>query len=78
MKVQKINNTNFGIRFKLSDITLNAISSSTKLSVDELHRLPMDEAIQLMKDRGAIKEPSKFKLWLSEKYKQFGERNGLL
>ncbi len=78
MKIQKIDNTNFGTLFKLSNATLNAISRTTKLSEDELHRLPMAEAIQLMKDRAVIKEPSKFKLWLAEKYKQFGERNGLL
>lgn len=78
MKIQRIDNTNFGMKFKLSDNTLNAISESTKLTVNELHRLPLDEAANLMKKRGSLKEPSKFKQWFSGKYKEFGEKYGLL
>ena len=87
MIIQKINNdAPFGMKdingkhfkFKLSEATLNAISKSTKLSIDELHNLPLDEAAKLMKERGSIKEPSKLKQWLAKKYKEFGERTGLL
>lgn len=66
------------MKFKLSDNTLNAISKSTKLTVDELHRLPLEEAAKLMKKRGSLKEPSKLKQWFSDKYKEFGEKTGLL
>ena len=81
MKIQNINNSNnsnFGTKFKLSNRTLELISKETKLSVDELSRLPMDEAEKLMKERGSIKEPSKLLCWLSAKYKNFGEKTGLL
>jgi hypothetical protein len=80
MKISSINdyNPNFKMKFKLSEETLSAISKSTKLSAEELHRLPLDEAAKLMKERGALKEPGKLKQWLSEKYRIFGEKTGLL
>ena len=81
MQVQAINentNQNFGIKFKLSSESIKAVESSTGLSYDEMTRLPLDEATELMKKRGKLKEPSKFWQWLSEKYKSFGERHGLL
>ena len=80
VKIQSINecNTNFKMNFKLSDETLKLISKSTRLSIDELHQLPMDEATRLMKERGAIKEPNKFKEWLSNMYIRFGEFTGLI
>ena len=78
MKINKINDINFGMRFKLSDETLRLISESTKLSVDELHNLPMAESERLMKERGSLKEPNKFKEWLISLYKSFGEKTGLL
>ena len=56
------NNTNFGMEFKLSEDTLKLISKSTKLSVDELHRLPIEQATRLMQERGSLKEPNKFKV----------------
>jgi hypothetical protein len=87
MLIQKINNDmSFGMKdingrnfkFKLSDATLNAISKSTGLTIDELHRLPLDEATKLMKERGTLKEPSKLWQWLSDTYRKFGEKTGLL
>ncbi len=72
------NNVNFGMKFKLSDETLNAISMSTKLSTDELKFLPLNESAKLMKERGSLKEPSKLKQWLSNQYIKFGERFGLV
>lgn len=81
MKIQNINNSNnskFGTKFRLSEKTLKCISESTKLSVDELHNLPLDEASKLMKERGALKEPSKLWTWMCKKYKNFGEQTGLL
>ena len=78
MRIQNINNTNFGMKYKLSNETLKQISTTTKLSVEELHSLPMDEAVKLMKERGSIKEPNKFKLWISDIYRKFGEKMGFL
>ena len=78
LNINSIDSTNFKMRFRLSDETLQAISTSTGLSVEELHRLPMDEATKLMKERGTLKEPSKIKQWLSDKYRIFGEKTGLL
>lgn len=82
MKIQGINNnnynTNFRMEFRLSGKTLNSISKITKLSVNELNELPISEAVRLMRERGAIKEPGKFKQWLSDIYRKFGEKTGLL
>ncbi len=73
------NNTSFGMmKFKLSEETLKLISESTKLTVEEMHRLPLSESTRLMKERGALKEPNKFKGWLSNVYTKFGEKTGLL
>ena len=80
MRVERIQNNNLNFcnnKFKLSEETLNSISRTTKLSREELS-LPFDEAEKLMKQRGAFKEPSKFNLWLMKKYKEFGERFGLI
>ena len=78
LPVTKTNDTNFQMKFKLSDETLKAISTSTRLSVEELHRLPMDEAAKLMRERGALKEQNKLFQWFADKYKAFGEKTGLL
>ncbi len=80
MKIQGINNnnTNFGMDFRLSGKTLDSISKITNLSVNELKELSISEATRLMKERGSIKEPSKFWQWLSDIYKKFGEKTGLL
>lgn len=82
MKIQSITNnninTNFGMKFKLSNDTLKFVSISTKLSVDELRNLSLDDAAILMKERGAIKQPNKLKQYLADKYKKFGEKTGLL
>ncbi len=87
MQVQSINsphNPNFGnnikknFTFKLSRETINAIESSTRLTYEEITHLSQDECLKLMKERGALKEPSKLKMWFAKKYKEFGERYGLL
>ena len=80
MRVTQINQNNksFGMKFKLSPATIKAVESSTGLTYDEMTRLPLDECSKLMKERGTLKEPSRFKQWLSAKYKEFGERFGLL
>jgi len=72
------NNTSFKMEYKLSDKILKTISKSTRLSVEELHRLPIDDAVKLMKERGVIKEPNRLKLWLADIYKKVGEKTGLL
>ena len=38
----------------------------------------MADVESLMIKRGAMKEPCKIKEWLSDKYKEFGEKLGLL
>ena len=81
MRVQSVNynyNQNFGSKFKLPKETIKAIESSTGLTYDEMTHLSFDESVKLMKERGKIKDPSWLKLWLSEKYKKFGEKFGLL
>ena len=78
LSINQTNNTNFKMNFHLSEGTLKAISASTRLTVEELHSLPLDEAAKLMKERGSLKEPSKLKQWFAAKYKEFGEKTGLL
>lgn len=78
MKIQSINNTSFGMTFKISGKTLDAISNSTGLSKDELFGLTLSDASKLMKERGLLKEPSKLRQWFSDMYKKFGEKMGLL
>ena len=71
-------NQNFGMKFKLSTNTIKAIESSTGLTYKEMTRLSINETTKLMKERGTLKEPSKIKLWIADKYKKFGEQLGLL
>ena len=81
MLVQSVNNKynqNFSMNYRLSKDSVKAIESATGLTYEEMTHLSFDECNRLMKERGKLKEPSKFKLWLSEKYKIFGERFGLL
>lgn len=66
------------MNYRLSKDAVKAIEKSTGLSYKEITQLPADECVRLMKERGKLKEPSKFKLWLAEKYKNFGEKLGLL
>ena len=72
------NNLKEPFTYRLSKETIKAIESSTGLTYEEMTRLPFDESIKLMKERGTLKEPSKIKLWISNKYKEIGERLGLL
>ena len=82
MQVEAIQNNqyrqNFGMRFKLSPMTIKAIEDSTALTYWEMTHLPVNETSKLMKERGTLKEPSKLKMWFAKKYKEFGERFGLL
>ena len=82
MKITPINTTKnnkpFGMKFKLAPKTIKAIEASTGLTYEEMTRLPLDESVRLMKERGTIKEPNKIFEWLSDKYKKFGEKTGLL
>ena len=78
MKVTSVNNQSFGMKFKLNEKTIKAVEHSTGLTYEEMTRLPLDESVKLMKERGKIKEPNKFFEWLSDKYKKFGEKTGLL
>lgn len=67
-----------GSKFHLSKETIKAAEKSTGLTYKEMTTLPFSETTKLMKERGNLKEPSKFKLWLSDIYKNFGEKCGLL
>ena len=85
MQIQPINSQSrqsFGhnehFTFKLSKETIKAFESSTGLTYEEMTRLPLNERAKLMKERGTLKEPNKIKLWISKKYKEIGERLGLL
>ena len=71
-------NNTFGNTFKLSKETIKTIETSTGLTYEEMTRLPFSETRKLMLERGTLKEPSKIKLWLADKYKKIGERLGLL
>ena len=44
----------------------------------ELRNLSIDETQKLMQERGAVKKPNKIKRWFADKYKQVGEKLGLL
>lgn len=68
----------FGINYKLSEKTIKQIEKSTGLSYKEMTTLTIDESRNLMKKRGTLKEPSKVKLWFASKYRQLGQRLGLL
>lgn len=81
MKVAAINNQyhqGFGNGYKLSKETVKAVENSTGLTYKEMTELPLDKCTRLMKERGKLKEPSKLKMWLSQKYKEIGEKYGLL
>ena len=81
MRVAQINaqkNQSFGFKFKLSPEAIKACEKSTGLTYEEMTRLPLDESVKLMKERGTLKEPNKIFLWMQEKYKSFGEKTGLL
>lgn len=83
MQVRGVSNqnnysTNFGTKFKLMDKTMCAIEKSTGLSRAELTGLSIDESRELMKKRGTLKEPSKIKTWIADKYRKIGESLGLL
>ena len=71
MKVQPMN-------FCLSKETIKHIEQKTRCSINELRTLSIDETQKLMQERGAIKKPNKIKVWFADKYKQFGEKLGLL
>ena len=66
------------IKYQLSEQTIKNIEKSTKCSINELRTLLFDETQKLMQKRGAIKKPNVIKNWFAEKYKQFGEKLGLL
>ena len=81
MHIQPINSQHhqsFGTKFKFSKETIKAFESSTGLTYEEMTGLPLKECAKLMKERGTLKEPCKIKLWIAKKYKEFGERLGLL
>ncbi len=83
MQVQKVSNQNnyspiFGMNFKLSKQTIEAAERSTKLTYDEMINLPLSECEKLMVERGTLKKPGKLKTWISKKYRELGEKFGLI
>ena len=71
MKVKPIN-------FQLSKETIKHLEKSTRCSIEELKNLTIDEAKGLMIKRGAMKKTNVIKEWFTDKYKQIGEKLGLL
>ena len=71
MKIQSLN-------FRLSQVTVKHIEKRTRCSIQEIRNNSMADVESLMIKRGAMKEPCKIKEWLSDKYKEFGEKLGLL
>ena len=71
MKIQSLN-------FRLSQVTVKHIEKSTRCSIEELRTCSIFETKELMIKRGAMKESCKIKEWFSDKYKEFGEKFGLL
>lgn len=83
MQIHSINarynkNLAFGINYKLSEKTIKQIEKSTGFSYKEMTTLTIEESRNLMKKRGTLKELSKVKQWCASKYRQFGQRLGLL
>lgn len=83
MQIQKIYNQNnyvpnFAMKFRLSEASIHTIEKTTKLSYAELTELSINESKKLMRERGTLKEPSKIKTWLADKYRKFGESIGFL
>lgn len=68
----------YPIGFKLSDQTIKHLEKNTKCSIEELRTLSLGETKNLMIKRGAVKKPSKIKQWFADKYKELGEKTGLL
>lgn len=84
MQVQRISNQNNyypsfdGMNFKLSKQMIAAVERTTKLTNDEMTNLSLTECEKLMAERGTLKKPNKLKAWISEKYRELGEKFGLL
>lgn len=78
MQIQPIQNQHFGNKYKLSETTIKMVEKSTGLTYKEMTTLTSDEAKNLMKQRGTIKEPNKIKQWFANQYKQLGEKLGFL
>lgn len=66
------------IKFQLANETIKHIEKSTKCSIEDLRTLSFDEAKKLMTERGAMKKPNVIKQWVANKYRQIGEKLGLL
>ena len=66
------------IKYQLSKETIKHLEKSTRCSIEELKNLPIDEAKELMIKRGAMKKTNVIKEWFANKYRQFGEKLGLL
>lgn len=81
MQIQPIStqyNQNFGNKYKLANETIKHLEKSTGLTYKEMTTLSTNEAKDLMKQRGKLKEPSKIKQWCANKYRQIGEKLGFL
>lgn len=80
MQIQPITqyNQSFGNKYKLSEKTIKMVEKSTGLTYKEMTTLTSDEAKNLMKQRGTLKEPNRIKQWLANQYKQLGEKLGFL
>lgn len=66
------------MNFKLSPETIKAVEASTGLTHKEMTTLSLSETEKLMRERGKLRKPNKFKAWVADKYRKFGEHFGLL
>ena len=78
LSINKNHNQHFGNKYKLDNKTIKHIEKSSGLSYKEMTSLATDDAKKLIKERGKLKEPNKFKQWFANKYQQIGERLGFL
>lgn len=67
-----------GFQFKLKPESIKHIEKATGLTYKELTTLSFEECDKLMIERGTKKKPNPIKKWFADKYKQIGEKFGLL
>ncbi|MBR1753241.1 hypothetical protein IJ732_00240 [bacterium] len=65
-------------KYTLSESTLRNIEIATKLSGDEMRKLSLEEARDLMIKRGVIKKHNPIKEFIKDMYQRLGRKLGLL
>lgn len=78
MRCESVGQNFKGLNFRLKPETLEAVSKSTGLSQKELLNESLSNMLVKAKERGVLKKQNTFKSFLSDLYKNFGEKHGLL